>query len=65
MDEIERLSRLLFQAREAIEMWADVIEGRSDATANYERRLVTEIDAYRAEKGWSAHGFGGETSPTS
>jgi hypothetical protein len=54
------LSRLLFEARERSEMLADIVEirtGRPDATG---RRLVEEIDAYRARRGWSPHGFGGE-----
>lgn len=57
----DRLSKLLFEAREATEMFADVVEARTHAEADWLRRLVTEIDTYRAERGWSPHGFGGET----
>jgi hypothetical protein len=57
-----RLSRLLFIAREDIEMYADVVEARmGPGTGSRLRRDVAEIDAYRAERGWSPHGFGGET----
>jgi hypothetical protein len=55
-----RISRLLFCAREEIEMWADVVESRSGEIAESQRRTIREIDEYRAERGWSPHGFGGE-----
>lgn len=58
--EVQQLSRLLFEAREQIEMWADVVERQTGRSADYPRRLVAEIDAYRAERGWSPHGFGDE-----
>lgn len=54
------LSRLLFEAREQIEMWSDVVEGRSGKPSRYTRDLVKRIDLYRAERGWSPDGFGGE-----
>lgn len=54
------LSRLLFEARESCEMWADVVEKRVGPDT-YTRGLVERIDAYRAARGWSPHGFGGET----
>lgn len=60
MTEAAKLSRLLFDAREQIEMWADVVERGTGQPADHLRRLVAEIDAYRAEHGWSPHGFGGE-----
>jgi hypothetical protein len=64
MNEAARLSRLLFDAREAVEMYADVVEGRAWLeSAAVLRRLVADIDAYRVERGWSPHGFGGETDP--
>jgi hypothetical protein len=50
----------LFEAREQIDMWADVIEARMNAPAWGARQLVAEIDQYRTEQGWSPHGFGGE-----
>jgi hypothetical protein len=57
--EAARLSRLLFEAREQIDMWADVIEARGGYSA-VTRAVRDEIDAYRAERGWSPNGFGGE-----
>jgi hypothetical protein len=61
MDDAARLSKLLFSARESLSMWADVVESRSGRPDQYTRRLVAEIDAYRAEQGWNPDGFGGET----
>lgn len=58
--EAARLSRILFEAREVAEMHADIVESDSDQPVPNVRRLVVEIDAYRAEQGWSANGFGGE-----
>jgi hypothetical protein len=58
--EAARLSKMLFAAREEIAMWADVVEARSDQDATHTRAVLAEIDAYRAERGWSPHGFGGE-----
>jgi hypothetical protein len=55
-----RLSRLLFSAREQVEMWADVVESQAGKPATAVRELVAELDAYRAERGWSPHGYGGE-----
>lgn len=60
MNENTRLSAMLFDAREQIEMWADVVESRTGQPAEHARRLVAEIDGYRAERGWSPNGFGGE-----
>lgn len=62
LDEVE-LSRLLFEAREEIAMWADVVEHR---TAKRDRQLddlLSRIDAYRARRGWDLDGFGHETCP--
>lgn len=59
--EAARLSRMLFHAREQIDMWSDVVERRTDKPAAASRRLVEEIDAYRLERGWDSFGFGGET----
>jgi len=55
--DIQQLSRLLFEARETTEMLADIIHDKADGWC---RRLVTEIDQYRTERGWNPHGFGGE-----
>jgi hypothetical protein len=58
-----RLSRLLFEAREQIDMWGDVVEARSGqhSARRYPDQVRDEIDAYRAEQGWSPNGFGGES----
>lgn len=55
-----RLSKMLFSAREGIEMLADIIEKRTGRPDSAHRRLVTEIDEFRAEQGWSLDGYGGE-----
>lgn len=57
------LSRLLFEARELIDMWGDIVGGcEGEESAEYVWRVRDRIDAYRAERGWSPHGFGGEDS---
>jgi excisionase family DNA binding protein len=56
----ERLSRMLFEARERIEMHAELVEQATGRPDDWGRRLVRQIDEYRAERGWSPHGFGGE-----
>jgi hypothetical protein len=60
MNEAQRLSRLLFQARESIDMFGDIVEARTGKVDNYTRHLRDEIDLYREEQGWSPNGFGGE-----
>lgn len=54
------LSRLLFEARESVEMLADIVEGQEGKPATHQRDLVARIDDYRFESGWSPDGFGGE-----
>jgi hypothetical protein len=54
-----RLSRLLFEAREVVDMYADVVRQNLSEDA-WLVRLRGEIDAYRAERGWSPNGFGDE-----
>lgn len=54
------LSKLLFEARELIEMLADIQKARTGESAAWPLRVVSQIDAYRAERGWNPHGFGGE-----
>ena len=61
VSEAARLSKLMFEARELVDMLTDIIESRSGETNTWSRRVVDEIDVYRAEQGWSQHGFGGET----
>lgn len=53
------LSRLLWDAREMLDMAADQLER---GVGPY-RDLVIQIDAYRARQGWSPNGFGGEPTP--
>jgi hypothetical protein len=60
MTDTARLSKLLFEAREVAEMFADVVHLRTGNADNMAARVRDEIDAYRAERGWSPHGFGGE-----
>ena len=57
-----RLSKMLFESREAVEMYADIVESRTGAEDTWLRRLVNEIDLYRQQRGWSRHGFGNEAS---
>ena len=54
------VSRLLFEARERVEMSADVVEIQSGKTDTWGRRLIAEIDTYRTSQGWSPYGFGDE-----
>jgi len=61
MSESARLSKLLFDSRDVVEMYADVVQARmTGVDPENLRRLVADIDAYRAERGWSPNGFGGE-----
>jgi hypothetical protein len=52
-----RLSRMLFEARELITMFNDMVELRAGKPDPWSRRVRDEIDAYRAERGWSPHGY--------
>lgn len=54
------LSRMLFTAREQLTMWADVVTARTGRQDPSLAALIAEIDAYRAQRGWSPHGYGGE-----
>lgn len=58
--EARRLSKLLFDCRELVEMYADVVEARTGRPVAWPRRVLSEVDAYRAEQGWSPNGYGGE-----
>jgi hypothetical protein len=55
------MSKLLFCAREEMSMWADVVEIRTGERPEHTLGLISQIDAYRAEQGWSPDGFGGES----
>ena len=59
--EAAQLSALLFKSREELDMWADVVEARAGRPAASTRHLIAEIDGYRAARGWSPDGFGGES----
>lgn len=59
--EAKLLSRLLFESRERVDMAGDVVEAQTGKRDEWARRLVAEIDAYRASRGWSPDGFGRET----
>jgi hypothetical protein len=59
-NDAERVSRLLWLAREGIDIFADLLTNREPGRGGSMRNLVDEIDAYRAERGWSPNGFGGE-----
>ena len=66
MNESARLSKMLWDARESLEMWADVVEHVAANNTGMRmdthlRRLIKDLDEYRAERGWSPNGFGGET----
>jgi hypothetical protein len=54
---------MLFEARELIDMFNDIVENRSGKVDDWSRRVRDEIDAFRAVQGWSAGGFGGEGEP--
>lgn len=58
--EAARLSRMLFEAREQCDMLADIVAAQSGRRDTWATCVRDEIDAYRAEQGWSPHGFGGE-----
>jgi hypothetical protein len=51
------LSRLLFEARDIIDMFGDMVERQSGQSDPWSRRVRDEIDAYRAEQGWPSDGF--------
>lgn len=59
-EEARQLSKLLFEAREQLSMWADVVAWRAERRDTYTDGLVVRIDELRAEHGWSPHGFGHE-----
>lgn len=61
MNDAARLSRLLFEARELIDMYHEVIKGQTGIDDAWTARIGGEIDEYRRERGWSLNGFGGET----
>lgn len=54
------LSRVLFEAREQLDMWADVVESRTGERDHSLTRLIKEIDTYRRNRGWLEGGYGNE-----
>lgn len=58
--EAARLSKMLWDAREQLDMWSDVVAKTVGKRPEGIDRLRHEIDQYRKEKGWSSNGFGGE-----
>ncbi len=61
ISEAAQLSRLLYEAREEIDMWRVVVENRTGERAGRCRDLIERIDRYRREQGWNPDGYGGET----
>lgn len=61
MSEASDMSRMLFGAREFLDMLLDIVEIRMGRRDEALAALIEEIDGYRARRGWSADGFGGET----
>lgn len=54
-------SKIFFMIRESLDMWREVVELRAGQHDEHNRRLVALVDAYRLSRGWSPHGFGGES----
>lgn len=54
------LSALLFNARELLDMYGDTVFHMTDRKDPWVYRTRDDIDAYRAKRGWSPHGYGGE-----
>jgi len=61
MSDERRLSKLLFEAREQLDMFADIMQSQIGQALG-PRRVRDEIDAYRNERGWSPHGYGRENA---
>jgi hypothetical protein len=61
MTEAARLSKLLFEARELIDMHGSMVAARTGVPDPWSWRVRDEIDAYRTERGWNPDGFGGES----
>lgn len=59
-EEAQRLSRMFWCAQEIIEMFHDVVLSQDGRVDKALVRLRDEIDAFRAEHGWSPNGYGNE-----
>lgn len=55
------VSKLLFEARELIDMYGDVVARATGCRAAHVDDVRDRLDAYRAARGWSRNGFGGES----
>lgn len=60
----QQLSKMLFEARELIDMFGDAVEARAGKADTWARRVRDEIDAFRRSFGWNDDGFGGEGTQT-
>jgi hypothetical protein len=54
------LSALLFNARELLDMYGSTVFQMTDRRDRWVYGTRDQIDAYRAERGWSPNGYGGE-----
>jgi hypothetical protein len=61
MTDSARLSKLLWEAREICEKYYHTTLGLHVKRDDSVLRVYSDIDDYRAERGWSPNGFGGET----
>lgn len=52
------LSRVLFEARELLCMYRDMVERASDQTDTWSRRVIAEIEEFRRQQVWPTHGYG-------
>lgn len=59
--ETARLSKMLWDVRELLSMYGEHLEYSTGKKDQWIDRTLKEVDEYRAEKGWSPDGFGGET----
>jgi hypothetical protein len=54
-----RLSKLLFEARELLSMYADHLDA-NHVPSTWPREVISGLDEYRVSRGWDPHGFGRE-----
>lgn len=54
------VSKLMFEAKESLEMWNDVVNAKMGRDDPYTKGLIDRIVEYRKTQGWSPNGFGGE-----
>ncbi len=63
MTSAAHVSKFLFEAREEIEMWADVVESQTGKPARHTRQILATLDNFRVDQGWNKDSFGGEEGP--